>query len=479
MKINGVSSKILENIGSGLGTPGTDDDGSSGSESLPNDGTGAIGWLRAIYDKLVGTLNVNGNVEISNDAGNAIPVNGSVVAAVTGTVNVSNQPTDFPSTTTHSDLSNILGALTFGLPAPTATSAKQDSQLQRLSDLLSSMTFVGTQAHTDANDVKTALASIDTDIKNGAQKSLFVSPAGNAASIDTAGNVQVAVTNSQSHADLTAVLGAITATQSSGLQKVDIAQSDINIPIRQSNIEVTQSGSAAAVNADVFPLTDVGNYSHLIVQVKGTWVGQLTVQFSNDAANFVNGIRQDTSGVLSLGNTITTNGVYMIPVQGRYFRLRMTAYTSGSVAGSILEQRSDTSMLHWAAQTGTWTVSATQGTSSAANTWSMGGTGVSTSNSASVAAVNGTTITPSVAEIYWGCQIIIGGTGSLSALIVVLEGTNDGGTTWFTIATYNGTTSSYIVNSTPMPFAAVRTRIQTYTAASGVPTVTTRIVGAL
>lgn len=90
----------------GIGTAGT------GPGSTPTNGSGMTGWLRGIYDRLVAGVSVTGTVEITNDIGNAIPVNGSVSAAVTGTVSVSDFPADYPSTAAITQLTDANTTLT-------------------------------------------------------------------------------------------------------------------------------------------------------------------------------------------------------------------------------------------------------------------------------------------------------------------------------------------------------------------------------
>lgn len=71
-------------------------------------------------------------------------------------------------------------------------------------------------------------------------------------------------------------------------------------------------------------------------------------------------------------------------------------------------------------------------------------------------------------------DIVVGGTGSLSALSVALEISVDNGTTWRTLDTSTNTTGE----TRPVTYAAIaalRAKINTYTAASGTPVVTVGI----
>ena len=63
--------------------------GSDGATPPTIPGTGVRGWLRSIYDRLSATLTVSGTVEVMNDAGNPLPVSGTITAnAGTGTFNI-------------------------------------------------------------------------------------------------------------------------------------------------------------------------------------------------------------------------------------------------------------------------------------------------------------------------------------------------------------------------------------------------------
>lgn len=72
--------------------------GTAGGTTAPPNGTGVIGWLRGIYDKLVAGLTVSGSV-------NAAVTNFPATQAVSGSVNIGNSPTvsvsNFPTTQTN------------------------------------------------------------------------------------------------------------------------------------------------------------------------------------------------------------------------------------------------------------------------------------------------------------------------------------------------------------------------------------------
>lgn len=93
--------------------------------------------------------------------------------------------------------------------------------------------------------------------------------------------------------------------------------------------------SAGSLNADLVAALDVSSYKSLSLQLSGTWSGTLTLQGSNDGSNWVSVYGTGSSnGAASL--TFTSNQIVSIPVNFRYFRVRMTSYSSGTATGTLL-----------------------------------------------------------------------------------------------------------------------------------------------
>lgn len=87
-----------------------------------------------------------------------------------------------------------------------------------------------------------------------------------------------------------------------------------------------------AVNNDIISSIDVTEYKSLSLQLTGAWVGTVTFQGSNDGGNFYDIVAQDaTSLVTPFDFAATVNGIYNVPVVYKYFRARVTQYTSGTV----------------------------------------------------------------------------------------------------------------------------------------------------
>lgn len=81
---------------------------------------------------------------------------------------------------------------------------------------------------------------------------------------------------------------------------------------------------------------DTTGYNSVVVQLSGTWAGTVTFQSSNDGATWVSAIGWSVAGAAVPVATSTGNGQWIIPAAGRYFRVAVTAYTSGLVAASVV-----------------------------------------------------------------------------------------------------------------------------------------------
>jgi hypothetical protein len=119
--------------------------------------------------------------------------------------------------------------------------------------------------------------------------------------------------------------------------------------------------SAGSLNADLVPSTDVSAYKWLSLHINANaYSGTLTFQGSNDNTNWTNVNLYGGTGLNNAATTTTsTNVIFTGPVFFRYFRVRMTSYTSGTAQGTL---ELYTSIGFWlfnslsAAQSGTWTI---------------------------------------------------------------------------------------------------------------------------
>ena len=81
---------------------------------------------------------------------------------------------------------------------------------------------------------------------------------------------------------------------------------------------------------------------HVVFQVTGTWVGTITFEISVDGTNYVAQACKRSSEVnaTTLVTTRTDNGAASIQTVGvSWFRLRMSAYTSGTATVTIHQDR--------------------------------------------------------------------------------------------------------------------------------------------
>jgi hypothetical protein len=108
----------------------------------------------------------------------------------------------------------------------------------------------------------------------------------------------------------------------------------INIPL--TNVE--------ALNDDLLSSLDVSQYKFISLQLTGTWVGTVSFQGSNDGGTFYSVVTSNPSGGQAIGETSTTvNRLVKVPTIYKFVRIRVTAYTSGSVEGVAYGHRDENS----------------------------------------------------------------------------------------------------------------------------------------
>lgn len=255
-----------------------------------------------------------------------------------GSVNVSDA-------TTAAKLTSLLG-LDF------ATSAKQDAAKTVLDNSLTKLTSIdGKDFSTSAKQdlAKAVLDNIKTNgdtlnakdfatsAKQDAQAVLTgavteTAPASDTASSGLNGRLQrIAQRLSSLIALLPTSLGQKTKANSLA---VAIASDQDPLATVPSTLSLTVA-AGSALNADVIPQVDVSNYKVLFVHVLNSFVGTITFQGSMDGINWVSIQASPQSSPSTVANTNfsgsngATLSIFTVPVVSKYFRLRLTAYTSG------------------------------------------------------------------------------------------------------------------------------------------------------
>lgn len=100
-------------------------------------------------------------------------------------------------------------------------------------------------------------------------------------------------------------------------------------------ILATISGNATATGV-VGSQQDLGAKS-VALQLTGTWSGTVVIEQSNDGTNWVSTILYDVAGSVMGGSGgvftgITLNGIFIANIYGRYVRVRVSTYASGTIA---------------------------------------------------------------------------------------------------------------------------------------------------
>jgi hypothetical protein len=111
------------------------------------------------------------------------------------------------------------------------------------------------------------------------------------------------------------------------------------LPINLSVSAVT------VVNNDLISSLDVTELKFISLQLTGVWVGTVSFQGSNDNGDFYDIVSQDVaSTTFPYSSSRSSTGIIKIPIMYKYFRARVTQYTSGTVTGSAIGHKEDKSL---------------------------------------------------------------------------------------------------------------------------------------
>ena len=124
-------------------------------------------------------------------------------------------------------------------------------------------------------------------------------------------------------------------TTSANSAPVVIASDQSAIPV-SGTVAVVDSGinfsGSVSSATDLLVSTDVSLYTHCVFQLTGTWVGTVQALYSNDNINWYAGLVTTVGGTSTPpGIAVYANSIYVTPIEARYLRLSVTAYTSGTI----------------------------------------------------------------------------------------------------------------------------------------------------
>ena len=110
------------------------------------------------------------------------------------------------------------------------------------------------------------------------------------------------------------------------------------------------------VNNDLISSVDVSEYRSVSLQLRGAFSATVSFQGSNDNSSFYDIVSQDATSLVSpYVNSASVPGIYKVPVLYKYFRARVTAYTSGTVRGTAFAHK-DSNTVASVGQIGTVTL---------------------------------------------------------------------------------------------------------------------------
>ncbi len=297
----------------------------------------------------IDTFNVTVNAALpagTNVIGHAIIDSGSTTAATQATASNLNAQVVGAVASAGANAGNPLkvgGA--FNTTQPTVTNAQiVDAQ----------MTARGAQIVATGADTFTVVANAGTNLNTSA----LALEAGHLANIDTHTPAQGQATMANS-------------------RPVAIASDQSNVPVKGGFTEQA-SLTAGSLNADLVAATDVSAYKWLALQINANaYVGTLTFQGSNDNSVWTS-VSLVEQAIGSSAVTQTTNNTSVLfagPVAYRWFRVRMTAYTSGTAQGTLELYTTAAAVLSSkVVQSGTWTVQ--PGNTANTTAWKVDGSAV-------------------------------------------------------------------------------------------------------
>lgn len=184
--------------------------------------------------------------------------------------------------------------------------------------------------------------------------------------------------------------------------------------------------TAGALNADLVPSTDVSGYSTFALQITGTFVGTLTLQGSNDNTAFVAVYGTWINNTQPV-TTAATTGIISGSCNFRYFRVRMTAYTSGTATGTL-----ELKTVPFAQTNITGQVSATS-------------TPISARAAGNITTASSSVVSVSATGFSWAYVTI---SGTYAGISFGITASDNGGTTYYNVPVWDVQNQRYIAPGT-------------------------------
>lgn len=157
----------------------------------------------------------------------------------------------------------------------------------------------------------------------------------------TAGNVPLFIAGAGGTLAATVAGSVLTfAASMAGMSNTDDLQIiyDDTAPLPVTDTDSAVLGPYTATSATNLFSIDTTGYKSVMVQLYGTWAGTVTFETSNDNTNWsnVNYVNSASSGSSAGGATTTANGAYTFPAVLRYFRARVSTFTSGTFSATAM-----------------------------------------------------------------------------------------------------------------------------------------------
>lgn len=178
---------------------------------------------------------------------------------------------------------------------------------------------------------------------------------------ETGGNLATIVTNQTNATQQSKITDA---TNIANVLAPGTANSTGNALLTAGTLSNTVSWTTTS--AQPVAATEVGNYKAAYIQVTSQGTNAVhTVQGSNDNStwNNIGGSSQASGGTFV--NTCSSTGIYIFPVNYRYFRVNVTGISALTSAGTVIFSTQYAPVVEGAAQSGTWTVGSNSATGSA------------------------------------------------------------------------------------------------------------------